>query len=79
VSNTPINQTTGLRRGVLNFPPAREWREDGASFTAGEQGVTVEVSQEVAVDTGNTQIECSYVLSRAEAADLHAWLGAMLS
>ncbi len=74
----PVRQTTGLDLGELSFPPDRGWRDDGASFVAGHQGLTVSVSEEKAIDSYNSQFECSYILSRGEAEALYDWLGKAL-
>ncbi len=54
--------------------------EEGAIFALNEAGgVTVNVSQEQAVDSNNQSFECTMSLSRKQAVDLLKWLTEQLT
>lgn len=66
-----------VKRGTFEFKPTVEgiFDPDGElEVCSGEQGVTVSVTQERAVDSYNAYFTCESVLPRAEAERLRDWL-----
>lgn len=63
-----------VTRGSFEFCPP--WMVEGEELeaTSGEQGVTISVTEEKAVDSYNSYFTCAAVLPRADAERLRDWL-----
>ena len=73
-------QTTAERDHFAFTPEVRNWYENGElEAVAGEQGVTISVTQEQAVDSYNSSLTCEAVLPRSDAERLRDWLIKVLS
>ena len=63
------------KRDVWSWPEGRGWQDDGVSVTRHKNGaLTIEVAQEMAVDSYNQQFETAVELPPKIAAALLAWM-----
>lgn len=78
---TDTDQTA--RRSYFKFADSRPWsdmdRRGDLEVTSGEQGVTISITEEHAVDSYNQVFTCAAVLPRVVAEDFRNWLNEVLS
>ena len=71
--------TKGLKRDVWQRKRHDNWDDAEIEVVSGDQGVTVSVSEEQAMDSYNRTFTCQYVLTQDEAFALWVWLGGVLA
>lgn len=60
-----------MRRSVFEHEAGYE---NQITVTSGDHGLTIEVTEEVAIDTGNSKILCSITLPPAIAEQFISWI-----